>query len=107
MIRFIIASIFIIGGLFVFAVATFGLFKYKYVLNRMHVAAECDTLAALLIIIGCIILTGFTFHSLKFVLIICFLWLASPVASHMIAKTEITTNKSMKRKCEVINNDDI
>ena len=49
MIRFIIAAIFIVAGIFVFAAAAFGVFKFKYVLNRMHVAAKCDSLGALLI----------------------------------------------------------
>ena len=40
MIRFIIAAIFIVAGIFVFAAAAFGVFKFKYVLNRMHVAAN-------------------------------------------------------------------
>ena len=33
MIRFIIAAIFIVAGIFVFAAAAFGVFKFKYVLN--------------------------------------------------------------------------
>ena len=31
MIRFIIAAIFIVAGIFVFAAAAFGVFKFKYV----------------------------------------------------------------------------
>ena len=61
MIRFIIAAIFIVAGIFVFAAAAFGVFKFKYVLNRMHVAAKCDSLGALLILVGCMILGGFSF----------------------------------------------
>ena len=65
MIRFIIAAIFIVAGIFVFAAAAFGVFKFKYVLNRMHVAAKCDSLGALLILVGCMILGGFSFMTLK------------------------------------------
>ena len=61
MIRFIIAAIFIVAGIFVFAAAAFGVFKFKYVLNRMHVAAKCDSLGALLVLVGCMILGGFSF----------------------------------------------
>ena len=60
MIRFIIAAIFIVAGIFVFAAAAFGVFKFKYVLNRMHVAAKCDSLGAFLILVGCMILGGFS-----------------------------------------------
>ena len=65
MIRFIIAAIFIVAGIFVFAAAAFGVFKFKYVLNRMHVAAKWDSLGALLIMAGCMILGGFSFMTLK------------------------------------------
>ena len=47
LIQFIVAAVFICAGIFVFAAATFGVFRFHYVLNRMHIAAQCDT-------IGCV-----------------------------------------------------
>lgn len=88
MVRFIIAAVFICAGIFVFAAATFGVFRFRYVLNRMHIAAQCDTMGALLCLIGVMILTGFTFTTLKLILCIAFMWAASPLASHLIAKAE-------------------
>ena len=88
LIQFIVAAVFICAGIFVFAAATFGVFRFHYVLNRMHIAAQCDTMGALLCIIGVMILSGFTFTTLKFILVIAFLWEASPLASHLIAKAE-------------------
>ena len=46
LIRFIIAACLIGFGVFLFAMSTFGVFKFKYVLNRMHAAAIGDSLAA-------------------------------------------------------------
>ena len=83
MIRFIIAAIFIVAGIFVFAAAAFGVFKFKYVLNRMHVAAKCDSLGALLILVGCM--------TLKLLLVLLILWITSPVAAHLIVKAEVKT----------------
>ena len=88
LIQSIVAAVFICAGIFVFAAATFGVFRFHYVLNRMHIAAQCDTMGALLCIIGVMILSGFTFTTLKFILVIAFLWAASPLASHLIAKAE-------------------
>ena len=88
LIQFIVAAVFICAGIFVFAAATFGVFRFHYVLNRMHIAAQCDTMGALLCIIGVMILSGITFTTLKFILVIAFLWAASPLASHLIAKAE-------------------
>lgn len=102
LIRLILMTLFIGSGLFIFGVATFGLFKFDYILNRVHVAAKCDTLASLLVITGIIIYSGFSFLSLKLILVIVFLWLTNPVATHLVGQTEIITNKDIKKECEVI-----
>ncbi len=102
MIRIAAATILIVLGLFVFITSTIGVFRFKYVLNRMHVAAQGDTLGALSILAGLIVLCGFSFHSLKMLLIIIFLWMASPAASHMIAKAETMTCRHLDKEYEVI-----
>ena len=43
--------------------------------------------------IGLIILCGLNFTSIKMLLVVVFLWFASPVASHMLARFEVTTNE--------------
>ena len=103
MIRFIIAAIFIVAGIFVFAAAAFGVFKFKYVLNRMHVAAKCDSLGEFLILVGCMILGGFSFMTLKLLLVLLILWLTSPMAAHLIVKAEVKTqNEDESDEYEVI-----
>ncbi len=92
MIREIIAAVLFILGVMVFITATFGIYKFKYVLNRMHAAAIGDTLGILLVVIGGVVYYGFAFISLKLILTLVFLWIASPVASHFIAKLEYTTD---------------
>lgn len=98
--RFLVAAGFIIGGLIVSAIATFGLFKFKFVLNRMHAAAMNDTLAIMFVLFGLIVINGFNAVSLKLLLIIIFLWFASPVSSHLIARLEVTVDKRVKEECE-------
>jgi len=101
MIRFIIASIFIGLGLFILGVATLGIFRLDYVLNRIHVAAKCDTLGAMMVLAGLIIIDGLSFTSLKLLFILVFLWMSNPVASHLICKTEVLTNPDVTKECEV------
>ena len=98
--RFIVAATLILGGLTVSSVATFGLFKFKFVLNRMHAAAMNDTLAILFVLLGLIVINGLDFISLKLLLVILFLWFASPVASHLIARLEMAVDKRLKDECE-------
>ena len=43
--------------------------------------------------IGLIILNGWNFTSVKMILVVVFLWFASPVASHVLARFEVATNE--------------
>lgn len=101
-VRLIIGIALVVLGMFVYVVATFGLFRFRYVLNRMHAAALGDTLGILFLLLGLMVLVGFNFHTLRLGLIICFLWLASPVSSHLLAKAEMVTFKHIKTECEVV-----
>lgn len=100
-IRFIIGVGLIILGVCLFITEMIGIFKFKYVLNRMHVAGMGDTMGLSLSLLGTIVLSGFNFTSLKMALVIVFLWLASPVASHLIARLEVTTNEDLEKYCKV------
>ena len=58
LIRFIIAACLIGFGVFLFAMSTFGVFKFKYVLNRMYAAAIGDSLALFSLLAGVGVMTG-------------------------------------------------
>lgn len=100
-IRFIVGALILLFGLFLFAVELFGSFRYDFVLNRMHAAAIGDTSGIGVCLLGLIIFTGPTFTAVKIFLVIFFLWIASPVSSHLIAKFEVTTNEQIEKFCEI------
>lgn len=102
MIRIIIAGLLLFCGLFVLGIATIGIFRFSTMLNRIHVAAKCDTLGALLVLSGLIILSGMNIFSLKLFLVIIFLWLCNPVASHLVARAEVRTNPNLESICDFI-----
>ena len=105
MIRLIIAVPFILSGIAVIISALIGNFKFGYVLNRMQIGATADTLGTMLIIIGLIVIKGFEILTVKLVIMILFLWMANPVASHFLARTEIISNENIKEECEVCDKD--
>ena len=105
--RLVVSAALILGGLFVLGVATLGIFRFESVLNRIHVAAKCDTLGALLVLAGLTVLAGPGAFSLKLVLVIAFLWLANPVASHLVARAEVATNERIGETCDILDLDDI
>ena len=98
--RFLAGTGLLLVGVCVFAIELFGVFKFRYVLNRMHVAAIGDTLGIGISLLGLMVLSGFNFTSLKLGLVIVFLWLASPVSSHLISRLEVVTNENLGENCE-------
>ena len=95
MIKDILAVILISIGLFTVCVGTLGLFRFNNVLNRMHAAAMVDTLGVLGVVLGLLLLCTSWVVCVKLVLILIFLWMTSPIASHLIAKMELLTGMDM------------
>ena len=94
-IRLIIGGAFLLIGLIIFVVEIYGVFHMKYVLNRMQAAALGDTLGLSSSLIGLMIYSGLNMTTLKIALIVVFLWFSSPVASHLLARLEVTTNEDI------------
>lgn len=95
--KFVVGAILLLIGMGIFAIEIVGVFKFKYVLNRMHAAAMGDTLGIGCSLLGLIIMSGFNYTSLKLFMVICFLWLSSPVASHLIARLDVTTDEESQK----------
>ena len=93
MIRMIVAVIFIVLGLLLFAIEIYGVNRFNFIMNRMHAAAIGDTLAMMSCMAGLIIWSGFNFTSLKLLLVVVFLCFSSPVSSHLIMNFEVETNE--------------
>ena len=100
-IRFAAGVGLLLMGLGIFMLQIFGVFKFQYVLNRMHAAAMGDTLGFGVSMTGLILLSGLNYTSLKMALIIVFLWLASPVSSHLISRLEVVTNEHLAEECQL------
>ncbi len=104
--RFIAGTGLLAVGVVTFLLEVLGVFKFKYVLNRMHAAAMGDTLGIGAALAGLMILFGFRFVTLKLALVLIFLWCASPVSSHLISRLECTVNEDLERYCEVRREDE-
>lgn len=96
-VRFFVGAVLLLLGLGIFLIEMVGVFRFKYVLNRMHAAAMGDTLGIGFSLMGLIIMSGFNFTSLKLLLVIVFLWFSSPTSSHLIARLEVTTNEDEEK----------
>ena len=101
-IRLIACIIFTVLGLCCLVTGVVGVFRFKYALNRLHAAAILDTVGILLMLLGVIVATGFTFTSAKILVVIAFLWLTSPVSGHLIGRMEITINDDLEKDMMVL-----
>ncbi len=99
--RLITGCLFLLIGLVIFFTEIFGVFHFRYVLNRMHATAMGDTLGISSCMIGLMIFSGWNYTTLKLLLIVVFLWLASPVSSHVLARLEVATNDNLEAHCTV------
>ena len=100
-IRFLTGTALLLAGVAIFLIEMVGVFRFKYVLNRMHAAAMGDTLGIGFCLLGLIVMSGLNFTSLKMLLVIIFLWFSSPASSHLIARLEVTTNEDEEDHYEV------
>lgn len=100
-IRFFLGTGLLLCGLGIFLTEIYGVFHLNYALNRMHAAAMGDTLGISFSLVGLMIFCGLNFTTLKMALIVVFLWFASPVSSHLIARLETATNENLKEHCQI------
>ena len=96
MIRACIGGAFLIFGAIAFVLSLVGVFRFKYVLNRLHASAVADTLGTLCICIGLFIIRGFCMTSVKLIIIILAMWITGPVCTNRIAAAELTASDEYK-----------
>jgi multicomponent Na+:H+ antiporter subunit G len=76
-------------GIFLFASGTLGLIRLPDFYCRMHATGKCDTLGALLALLGLVIYNGFNLVSLKIIFIVVFIFVANPTATHAIGRAAL------------------
>ena len=106
-IRFIISCALTIAGLFALISGVVGLFRFKYSLTRIHAAALFDTVGIMLMLAGVMVAEGMTIATLKMLVVVLFLWLSSPVCSHLIGRLEITINDHLERDMTIADEETI
>lgn len=101
-VRDILAILLIVLGLCMFIIEIYGVYRFSFVLNRMHAAAIGDTMGLTCCLFGLMLLTGFSFTTAKFLLVLVFMWISSPASSHLVARFETEANASVLKHCKEI-----
>ncbi len=87
MARDIIAGILCAVGTFFFILGTTGLLRLPDVFSRLHPSTKCDTLGGCSVLIGLMVHSGFSFDTLKLLLIVAFLLVSSATCGHAIGRS--------------------
>lgn len=82
----IIAISIIFAGTAFCLIGAIGVLRFPDLFSRMHAAGLTDTLGALLVLGGLMLLAGWSLATAKLVFILAFLWMTSPTATHALAK---------------------
>ena len=93
-VRYIIAAALMLCGAAFAAVSILGVFRFRFVMNRMHCAAILDTLSMAGIFGGLMVATGSLGYIPKLLAALVVLWVGSPVASHLVGRMEIATDET-------------
>ncbi|MDP1932656.1 MAG: monovalent cation/H(+) antiporter subunit G [Gammaproteobacteria bacterium] len=80
---------FLVLGGFLCISGAVGLLRFPDFFTRMHAASVTDTLATALIILGLLLQTDAWMVQVKLVMVLVFVLLTSPTASHALAKAAL------------------
>lgn len=82
----ILAALFLVSGFFFVSVGAIGVLRMPDFYTRLHASSKCETLGIALSLIGLAIYEGFTFTSLKLLLIVFFVFIANPIGTHILTR---------------------
>lgn len=93
-VRFVIAALLAGFGIFVIATSVFGVFRFKFAIDRMQCASIIDTFGLLLVLAALCFAAGSLAFIWKMIAILAILWIASPLSSHLLADLELMTDET-------------
>ncbi len=94
-IRFALVALLLLGMLVLVFLALTGVFRFHFVLNRMHAAGMLDTGAVLLACVAVVVAHGIHIADLKLLMLLLVLWVGSPISSHMLSRLEVMTDPDL------------
>jgi len=81
----------VVGGAFFLLVGSIGLIRLPDFYCRNHAAGKSDTLGIMLVIIGLMLIEGFTLNSAKLLFALVFVFLTNPTGTHALANAALNS----------------
>ena len=83
----ILGNVIIYIGVVFMLIGVVGMFRYQNFFMRILIASKIDTVGALTIVIGLAVRHGFSFFSLRVVLLLALMFIINPMVTHIIARS--------------------
>ncbi len=90
-IRFGAVAVLLFAGLFGFASAVIGVYRFGFIMNRLHASGIGDTLGLFAVVAALVVSAGISMDSLKLALLVFFMWFTSPVSTHFLGQVAYYT----------------
>ena len=90
--RFSVTAVLLVLGLIGFASGVIGVYRFGFVMNRMHAGGIWDTYGLFCVTLALMIGAGPGMDALKLLLVLVFMWFTSPVSTHFLSQIEYYTN---------------
>lgn len=71
-----------------------GVYRFRFVLDRMHCASILDTMGMFFILLSLALASRSLAYLPKLLLLLVFLWIGSPIASHLVSRLEVSTDET-------------
>ncbi|MBM7571708.1 monovalent cation/H(+) antiporter subunit G [Aquibacillus albus] len=78
--------VFLLTGLYFLLSTAVGMIRFPDLYTRLHAGSKCLMAGGISVLMGCIVMEGIGFVSLKIIVIIILLLITNPVAIHVIAR---------------------
>lgn len=90
LLRDVLGWVLLVGGGLLVIVGALGLIRMPDMYTRMHAASVTDTLAAGMMLIGMMVMAGFTLITIKLIIILVFILFTSPCASYALGNAALS-----------------
>ena len=85
----LVAGACLLAGAAFLVIGAIGLIRLPDFFTRIHATGIIDTMGIALTFAGLVLLAGWTLPAIKLVLILCFMLLTGPTATHALAKAAL------------------
>jgi len=104
----LVGEIIIVIGLIFMSLGVIGIFKFRNFYPRLLVTCKIDTVGTITVLIGVMVKHGFSFFSLRILLLLGLILIVSPMVTYIIARFAYMSGHKLEGKTgKAKTNDDL